>query len=49
MCRLFGLTAGPARAWEMFWQLDATDSSKFRPPEVDGSGVGFKQYIGTAI
>lgn len=42
MCRLFGLTAGPARVSAAFWLLDAPDSldaeSRRNP---DGTGIGW--------
>ncbi len=42
MCRLFGLTAGPARVRAMFWLLDAPDSLRVQSHRnADGAGLGF--------
>ena len=41
MCRLFGLTAGPARIQATFWLLDAPDSLAVQSHRnADGSGIG---------
>ncbi len=42
MCRLFGLTAGPARIQATFWLLDAPDSLEVQSRRnADGSGIGY--------
>ena len=42
MCRLFGLTAGPARVTATFWLLDAPDSLEAQSHRnADGAGIGF--------
>ncbi|MBV9095444.1 MAG: class II glutamine amidotransferase [Streptosporangiaceae bacterium] len=42
MCRLFGLTSGPARVHATFWLLDAPDSLEAQSHRnADGSGIGF--------
>jgi predicted glutamine amidotransferase len=42
MCRLFGLTAGPARIQATFWLLDAPDSLAVQSHRnADGSGIGY--------
>ena len=42
MCRLFGLTAGPARIQATFWLLDAPDSLDVQSHRnADGSGIGY--------
>ena len=50
MCRLFGLTAGPARVRSTFWLLDAPDSLEIQGRRnVDGSGIGFFDPFGAAV
>ncbi|HTT00255.1 MAG TPA: class II glutamine amidotransferase [Streptosporangiaceae bacterium] len=50
MCRLFGLTAGPARVHATFWLLDAPDSLEAQSlRNVDGSGIGFFDPAGAPV
>ncbi len=50
MCRLFGLTAGPARVRSTFWLLDAPDSLEIQGRRnVDGSGIGFFDPAGVPV
>lgn len=50
MCRLFGLTAGPARVRAAFWLLDAPDSLKVQGRRnADGSGIGFFDRDGAPV
>jgi predicted glutamine amidotransferase len=50
MCRLFGLTAGPARVRATFWLLDAPDSLEIQGcRNVDGSGIGFFDSAGAPV
>ena len=50
MCRLFGLTAGPARVHATFWLLDAPDSLEAQSVRnVDGSGIGFFDPAGAPV
>lgn len=50
MCRLFGLTAGPARVHATFWLLDAPDSVAVQSHRnADGSGIGFFDPAGTPV
>jgi predicted glutamine amidotransferase len=50
MCRLFGLTAGPARVRSTFWLLDAPDSLELQGRRnVDGSGIGFFDPAGVPV
>ena len=50
MCRLFGLTAGPARVRATFWLLDAPDSLELQGRRnVDGSGIGFFDRAGAPV
>jgi len=50
MCRLFGLTAGPARVPATFWLLDAPDSLVAESHRnVDGSGIGFFDEAGLPV
>jgi len=50
MCRLFGLTAGPARVTATFWLLDAPDSLETQSHRnADGSGIGFFDPAGQPV
>jgi predicted glutamine amidotransferase len=50
MCRLFGLTAGPARVQATFWLLDAPDSLEAQSHRnADGSGIGFFDPAGAPV
>ena len=50
MCRLFGLTAGPARVRATFWLLDAPDSLAVQGRRnADGSGIGFFDSAGAPV
>jgi len=50
MCRLFGLTAGPARVTATFWLLDAPDSLEAQSHRnADGSGIGFFDPAGQPV
>jgi len=50
MCRLFGLTAGPARVAATFWLLDAPDSLEAQSHRnADGSGIGFFDPAGQPV
>ncbi len=50
MCRLFGLTAGPAQVRATFWLLDAPDSLEIQGRRnVDGSGIGFFDSAGAPV
>jgi predicted glutamine amidotransferase len=50
MCRLFGLTAGPARVRATFWLLDAPDSLEVQGRRnVDGTGIGFFDPAGAPV
>jgi len=50
MCRLFGLTAGPARVMATFWLLDAPDSLEAQSHRnADGAGIGFFDPAGQPV
>jgi len=50
MCRLFGLSAAPARITATFWLADAPDSLTAQSHrEPDGVGLGFFRPDGTAV
>jgi predicted glutamine amidotransferase len=50
MCRLFGLTAGPARVTATFWLLDAPDSLEAQSHRnADGAGIGFFDPAGQPV
>jgi glutamine amidotransferase len=50
MCRLFGLSAGPARVRATFWLLDAPDSLEVQSHRnVDGTGIGFFDPTGEPV
>jgi glutamine amidotransferase len=50
MCRLFGLSSGPARVRATFWLVDAPDSLEVQSHRnVDGSGIGYFDPAGEPI
>ncbi len=50
MCRLFGLSAGPARVSATFWLLDAPDSLRVQSHRnADGAGLGYFGPVGEPV